>query len=274
MTRTQRDLKTSNNFAKTPLAIIAALSILLCTYHANAQSELITVDSFDKIVVSPHIEVVFKEGDEASVRIEEISVPMEKLNVSVENKKLHLFLDGAKVTSPSITEQVNGNTCTTDVYDDLVVKAVVTYERLESIDLRGEQQFVFESKIERREFRMKIFGESQVLFKDVDITDLHVSMYGESSLEIASGKVENQTYRVYGESEVNTLGVENEDTKVTVYGEGEFQLTVSDNLIVTSYGEATIEYAGEARLQKRIIIGETEITRIERISSTDKWYDF
>jgi len=71
---------------------------------------------------------------------------------------------------------------------------------------------------------------------------------------------------------VKLIAVDNEETKVTVYGEGEFKLNVSEKLIVTSYGEASIEYAGKAKVDRRIIIGDTEITRLDNISvdeSTD-----
>lgn len=256
--------------------VLALLTIVSSTFFANplsAQSKVFEVDRFDEIVVSPHIEVIFKEGKESSVRIEAISVPMDKLNVSVENDKLHLYLEDAKITSPSLKDQIKG-TCDPTEYDGTVVRAVVTYERLKSADLRGEQKFVFESKIDSRKLRLKIYGESQVYLNEVEIEDLHVTMYGESELKILKGEVEDQTFTVYGESEVQALSIDNEETKVTVYGEGEFQLNVSEKLIVTSYGEASIEYAGKAKVQKRIIIGETEISKLKDIteSSSTQYY--
>jgi len=190
----------------------------------------------------------------------QIGAQMEKLNVEVENKKLHLYLDGAKITSPNIKDQVKGTSYQSSLYDGTIVKAVVTYDRrLKTIDLRGEQKFVFESTIDSRKLRLRIYGESQVQLNEVEIDELNVSMYGESELEILKGEIESQVYKVYGESEVIALGIQNEETKVTVYGEGEFQLNVSKKLKVTSYGEATIEYAGGAELLKGIVIGETEI---------------
>jgi len=265
------NLPLRSRIRKSNLVLLAVLSGLFYTTNVVAQSELIEVERFDEVVISPHIEVVFREGNESSVVIEEIEVPMNELNVTVSDKKLHLYLDDAKITSPPLKDQIRGN-CTLDYYDGTIVRAIVTYERLESVDLRGEQKFVFESKIDARKLRLKLYGETEVLLNKVDIDDLRVSMYGESELEILDGQIQNQVYKVYGESEVDALAVDNEETKVTVYGEGEFKLNVSEKLIVTSYGEASIEYSGKAKVDRRIIIGDTEITRLDNISvdeSTD-----
>lgn len=240
--------------------ILPLIAFLLCANLTHAQSEFIEVASFDRIIVCPHIEVVFQEGEQESVRIESIKVPMNKLNVEVKNNTLQVYLDGAKITSPNKKDYINGYKRRTSIYKETVVKAVITYKNLSSIDLRGEQKFVFENNIKADKLRLKIYGEAEVVMNEVDIQNLQASIYGENDLKIKSGKIANQKFTSYGESEVNTLKVENATTKITSYGEGTFLFNVSDDLKVNAYGEATIEYTGSPNLSKGIVIGEADIT--------------
>tara|TARA_R110000772_G_scaffold37392_2_gene88920 strand:+ start:182 stop:961 length:780 start_codon:yes stop_codon:yes gene_type:complete len=247
---------------KTSLAVFALMSFLLFSNQSTAQSEVIDLETFDKIVVSPHIEVIFKKGEKESVSVESITVPMTKLNVIVKNNTLNIYLDGAKIAADTKKENINGYEQKTSIYKGTVVRAIITYKEVNSLDLRGEERFVFESFINSKKLRLSIYGESQVYFDEVDIKSLLVSIYGESYLEIKQGKIEKQKFTAYGESKVNTMNVESKETKLTAYGDGTFQINVSEKLKITSYGEATINYSGSPTLNKGIVIGETKITNV------------
>ena len=246
----------------TSLVVFALISFLLFSNHSTGQSKVIEVETFDKIVVSPHIEVIFKKGDKESVSVESITVPVEKLNVEVKKNTLNLFLEGAKIVADTKKEYVNGYKTKTSIYKGTIARIIVTYKNLNSLDLRGEERFEFESYINSKKLRLNIYGESQVYFNEVEINSLLVTIYGESYLEIKNGKIENQKFTAYGESKVNTMNVESKETKLTAYGDGTFQFNVSEKLKITSYGEATINYSGNPTLNKGIVIGETKITNV------------
>ncbi len=226
------------------------------------QSEIIELHSFDHVIVSPNIEVIFKKGTKESVSIESISVPEEKFNVELKNDKLHLFLEGAKITSPTRKEFVNGYEMQNPIYQGPVVKVIVTYNDVHTFDLRGEEKFVFEDKLEAVDLRLKIYGEAEVYMNYVDIQNLNTSIYGENYFVVKEGSIESMKLKVYGESEVNTMEVESSETKLTVYGESQFFFNVSNKIKVTSYGESTIEYAGSASLNKGVIVGDTDISQV------------
>ncbi len=247
---------------KTSLAVFSIISFLLFSAHSTAQSKVIEVETFNEVIVSPHIEVIFKAGEKESVSVESIIVPFEKLNVSVKNNTLNIYLDGAKITTDKKEEYINGNKRKTSIYKGTIVRAIITYKKITSLDLRGEEIFVFESNVNTKKLKLKIYGESQVYMNEVDIQNLQVSIYGESNLEIKQGKIENQKFTAYGESNVNTMNVENTETKLTAYGDGTFQFNVSEKLKITSYGEATINYSGNPNVNKGIVIGETKITKV------------
>lgn len=247
---------------KARVAVAPIFCLIFFSMNAVGQSKVFEVASFDKVVVSPHIEVIFKEGAKESVRITSSTEPMEKLNVTVENNALHIYLENARIVTGSKKEERNGYTRKVDLYKGTVVKAIVTYTNLTSLDLRGEENFTFENTLKANKLKMSIYGESQVYMNDVAIENLLISLYGESFLEITKGNVDKQKITAYGESKVNTANVLNKETKLTAYGDGTFQFNVSEKLKITSYGEATITYSGNADLNKGLIIGETKITKV------------
>jgi hypothetical protein len=247
---------------KKAMAVLQILCFLLFSTYSTAQSNVIDVETFDKVIVSPHIEIVFKEGTKESVSVQSITVPIEKFNVVVKNNTLQVYLEDAKIATGNKKEKRQGNTYTTALYNGTVVRATITYKKINSLDLRGEENFVFESTINTNKLRLNIYGASQVYMNEVAIKNLRVSLYGESYLEITKGNIEKQKFTAYGESKVNTANIVNNETKLTAYGDGTFEFNVSEKLKITSYGEATIIYSGNANLNKGIIIGETKITKV------------
>ncbi|MCK5678868.1 MAG: DUF2807 domain-containing protein, partial [Flavobacteriaceae bacterium] len=57
--------------------------LLLNSGQILAQIKTFTVESFDKVIVSPHIQVNFEQGDKETVLINDITVSIEKLNIEV-----------------------------------------------------------------------------------------------------------------------------------------------------------------------------------------------
>lgn len=220
------------------------------------------VQNFDKVIVSPHIQVTFRQGEKESVTIEHIAVPMKKFNVEVDNGTLWVYLEGAKIVTKS--EKVDNDQWKgkRSIYQGTKVKAIVTYKNLTQLSLRGEETFICESPLQTEDFKLKIYGESRVFLNKVQFAKLQTAIYGESYLEIKEGSIEKQKFTAYGESVVNTLAVANRNTKITAYGESSFRVNVEKELKVTAYGEATIAYTGNADVNKGIIIGNATVQEI------------
>ncbi len=241
---------------------LSFVALLLIAGTVFGQEQQINVKSFDKVIVSPHIEVNFQEGDTELVTIESANVSTDKINVEVEGKILRIYLDGAKMHTKSKKVKTKKYKGRKDLYEGRKVVATVHYKSLNKLSIRGEETANFVSPLEQPDFHLTIYGESRVYFDALTISDLTVAIYGESYLEIKEGNVANQVYRAYGESEVNTLGMRNQRTKITAYGESNFRVNVSDRLKVTSYGEAEINYEGDPDVDRGIIIGEASIRKI------------
>lgn len=222
----------------------------------------ITVDAFDFAIISPHIEVIFLEGNEESVTIEESKVSEDKINIKVKGKTLQVYLDDAKGVTK--TEKVNrdGINMTVPIYKGKILTITVTYKNLNKLEIRGEESTLCKSLIDVERFDLKVYGESQIIFEDVTFKDFDLDTYGESTVEIKKGTIDNQKLTAYGEGEINLFSVDNKNTKITAYGEAEFKINASSLIKITAYGEAKIQYKGTASIEKGIAIGDVEISNI------------
>lgn len=235
---------------------------LLFTQNALAQ-DVIAVDPFNKVIISPHIQVNLVEGEEESVIIESNIETEDKLNIEVNGKTLRIYLDDAKETTKTQIELKNGIEFKGPIYEGTIVTATITYKTLNDISVRGDETLVCKSLLKGEDFRLKIFGQSQVYLNDVDLQKFHTTIYGESFLEIKSGTIQQQKYTSYGVSKVDALAIANEDTRIIAYGEAELKINASNKIKITAYGEASLKYKGNAEIVKGVNIGDTRIKKLD-----------
>jgi hypothetical protein len=242
---------------------IYVTTLLLFAFKITFAQTVTPVSHFNKVIVSPHIEVTFIEGNEEKVIIENSTVSSDKINIKVNGKTLRIYLDDAKEVVKTETTYENGNKVKRPIYTGTVVSATVMYKTLNELSVRGEETFVCKSVLKGGKFRLKMYGESDVYLNEVNLAELKTTIYGESNLVIKAGSVKEQKFTAYGESTVNSLAIDNNTTKITVYGESNFQLNVSDEIKLTAYGEALVEYKGNPTITKGLHFGELRINKID-----------
>ena len=243
-------------------AIVVGGHIFMGTLILSAQEKEIKVDSFDDVIISPHIEAKLVAGDREMVIIEDADVPLEKLNVKVEGNKLRIYLDGAKTYTKSKKVKYDDYKGTYQLYDGTMITATIVYKHLKSLEVRGDEEIRLESPLDQKSLELTLYGESDVLIKSVNLDNLKAVMYGESYLKLVEGEVNYQKYKAFGESEVNALGISNKSAKITAYGESEFMINVSERIKVTSYGESEINYRGNPSIDKGVVLGENSIRKM------------
>lgn len=243
------------------LVVLIAIMVM-GLQNTIAQQKTFTPGSFDEVIISPHIEVIFEKANQESVVIEDIDVSMDKLNIEVKGKTLHIYLDDAKVYTKSEKVKYDDYKGKHAIYDGTIVSAKVYYTNLEEISLRGEETHKVDSVLDGEELTLKIYGESDVYLSEIEVEEFFATIYGEAYLEVKSGTATRQKITSYGEGEINTFGVQNTRAKVVAYGEGRVKLNVTDELKVTAYGEAKIHYKGSPMLNKGLVLGEATIHQI------------
>ena len=237
--------------------------LLFFIFKTSFAQNTTTVKHFDKVIVSPHIGATFIEGAVESVTIEKSTVANDKINIEVNGETLRIYLDDAKDVTKTETVYEDGNKITRPIYKGTVITATITYKALKELSVRGEETIVCKSILKGNDFKLKIYGEEQVLLNEVDLGDLKAVLYGESHLKIKSGTIADQVFTAYGESKVNAMEIKNNTTKITAYGESSFQVNVSNEIKITSFGEAVVEYKGNPVINKGLNIGNVKITKID-----------
>jgi Putative auto-transporter adhesin, head GIN domain len=184
---------------------------------------------------------------------------MDKIHIEVTGKTLRVYLDGEK----EIPKNENGYDERHSLYNGTVVTAIINYKTLNTLSIRGDETHVCQSLLQGNEFKLKIYGDSHVFLNAVDLGQLQTTIYGDGELEIKGGSIDNQRYTVYGDSKINTLAIENNTTKITSYGEAHFRLQVSDEIKIISFGEASVAYKGNPKINKWLHLGEMQISKID-----------
>src|SRR4051812_32448953 len=242
---------------KTVLSVL----FLLVTVGAIAQTK--TVDHFSKIIVSPYIQVTFIQGDEESVTINDIKVDQNKLHIEVSDKTLRIWLEGAKDIPKNEKDYSDDHEETHPLYHNTSVVATVTYKTLDALSIRGEEEQLCKSAITGEKFTLKIYGESEVTFNELNMQELQATLYGEGSLKIKSGLVKEQNYTIYGEGRINSLAITGNTSHITAYGDADLKINVSDKIKITSFGDARLHYKGDPEVVKGLHIGDLLVDRMD-----------
>jgi hypothetical protein len=238
-----------------------SMLFLLVTVGAIAQTK--TVDHFSKIIVSPYIQVTFIQGDEESVTINDIKVDQNKLHIEVSDKTLRIWLEGAKDIPKNEKDYSDDHEETHPLYHNTSVVATVTYKTLDALSIRGEEEQLCKSAIAGKKFTLKIYGESEVTFNELNMQELQATLYGEGSLKIKSGLVKKQNYTIYGEGRINSLAITGNTSHITAYGDADLKINVSDKIKITSFGDARLHYKGDPEVVKGLHIGDLLVDRMD-----------
>jgi hypothetical protein len=235
--------------------------LLLSGITATAQTKM--VDHFTKVIVSPYIQATFVEGDEESVTIENIKVDENKLHLEVNNQTLRIYLEGAKDFPKYEKDHSNGYDESHPLYQNTSVAVTVTYKKLTDLSLRGEETQLCKSPIDAVKFTLKIYGESDVTFNELNAGELETTVYGEASLNIKAGSVTEQKYTCYGEGRINSLSIKGNTSRIIAYGDADLMLNVSDRIRITAYGDAKLHYKGNPEIVKGIHFGDMLIDKMD-----------
>lgn len=235
--------------------------LISLTIEGFAQ-EKISVAHFEKITVSPHIQLLLEQGDEESVTINDHIVPLEKINIKVDGKNLHIYLDDAKMTTKQVKHTENGHSVSTPIYTGTQVTAQISYKILRDLSIRGEETTTLVSPIVENKFTINLYGESKLIIDSIQTKELKATLYGDNHLTIHKGEAASQVFKSYGESKIDAALLNSDFSRVTSYGENTFNLNSKEKIKVWAFGDASINYSGDAEIQRLITIGEIKVNKI------------
>jgi Putative auto-transporter adhesin, head GIN domain len=239
--------------------LILALLILPLQFSI-AQEISRDLKSFRKIIVSPRINLILEKGDRESIRVVYSNVPPDKINITIQNNTLRVYLDDAKVNER--TERVSHSE-RRSIYHNVFLTAYVTYKELEHLEIRGNQEVTCNGPIRAERFTLKAYGENEIKLASVKTDYLRTSLYGENDLKINGGKAEYQKYKLFGENRIDTQDLKSYSATANSFGESQIALSTQDQLRINAFGESEISYNGDANVNKGLVFGNTKIHKLD-----------
>lgn len=243
---------------------LLALFLILLGAYASAQDQdqdkpvvEKKLPRFEKIRLSPKINLVLKKGEQESIHIDYANVAPEKIKIEVRRGKLLIYLDEAKIVDKRVKRYRHGSRVS--MYHDAVITAYVTYTELTQLEMRGESDLSCDSAIVTDKFKLKVYGSNEVDLAYLKADKFKASFYGENVIKIRAGEAGHQVYRLFGENKIDTRGLESNTASARIYGEGRLRLKANDHVRLTSFGEPDIDISGPAHITKGIMIGRTSI---------------
>lgn len=238
-----------------------AFCLLLIAGFPSAICQEVTqsLAHFEKIVVSPKINVVLQKGEKESITIKYENVREDELNLEIRNEKLHVFLDKSRFFPRQEKRQDGICTFKRDKYRNANITAYITYVELKSIVVRGEEELSADESISSKKFKLRAYGAADIQLASLNTSKFKAKMFGENRLKINGGEIKNQKYRLYGNNKIDTKAIESETIATTIYGEGMMRVKASEEMTLNSFGEPMVQLSGTAFINKGIVIGNPHI---------------
>jgi hypothetical protein len=148
------------------------------------------------------------------------------------------------------------------IYHDASITAYVTYKELEHLEIRGNQELTCNGPLKAERFTLKAYGENDINLASLKTEYLRTSLYGDNDLKIKTGKAEYQKYKLFGDNKIDTQDVKSFSATTTIFGESKIKLNSQDNLKVNAFGESQVSYNGNASVNKGLIFGKAQITKL------------
>lgn len=252
---TKTNNKAMKMLQKCLLLAIASLAGVV-SYGQEITREL---KSFNKIVASPKINLILEHGEQESIRLVYSNVNPDKINIQVKSGTLKIYLDDAKVVEK--TERIFSGQ-RRSIYANASITAYVTYRELKHLEIRGHQELTCKDPLRAKKFTLKAYGENEIRLASIKTDYLKATLYGDNDLRIKGGRAEYQKYRLFGDNKIDSQELKSFSATTTIFGESKIKLTTQDELKVTAFGESRVSYNGNAQVNKGLIFGRTEITKL------------
>ncbi|WP_224998676.1 GIN domain-containing protein [Cesiribacter sp. SM1] len=240
--------------------IVLLITATLAVAQAPAEPISVALPGFEKLQVGPLINVVLKEGEHEQLDIEYSGIAPEKINYKVKGNKLSLYLDDAKFTVKTEELVKDGYTQKVPIYRDVQITAYVTFKKLKSIQISGEEKLSCEDALISKKFRIRQLGETQVVLASLETGRLKVQSFGENRLSIRNGESNVQSYRLFGENRVDTENMAGNQISTSIFGENSLNLYASDEISLWAFGDVKLRYSGDPQLN-RFVLGVSTINK-------------
>lgn len=235
--------------------------LLICSASSLlAQSFEKKLSPFNRVIASPKINLVMVEGTSEAVKIIFANVDPSKINVVVKHHTLRIYLDGSRFTEKRKRVTFDGEVRKENVYQEASVTAYITYNKLQKLVVRGEQEVDIQGPIENKKFKLSAYGECNITMASLQVGWFKATLYGQNAVKIKEGFADAQKYKLFGENKIDAQALQSEEIASTTYGESRLKFQARQNLRLVTLGESNVYVKGSPEVSK-LTLGEISIRR-------------
>ena len=234
-----------------PYRILFVLTFLLGSSTLLFAQNTIQRDikPFKKVMVSDGIDLVLTQGPSNKLELAYRNVEEKDIITKVEGNKLKIYLAGCRYG------------CHTDDHEFARVTAYLTYETLEKLIVRGDNEVTAKSDIHTKKFTLRSMGDGEISLKSVHADRMKAAFYGDSGLEIGGGAVEHLRIKSFGDNTMNLRELPSQFTKICAFGDSDLDVQVHHKMNVTVLGDTNIHYYGDPWVDKKLVLGDMSLSR-------------
>ncbi len=223
---------------------------LWVVFGSNGQP--IQLDSFQKIIVNPHVEVELRQGDQEQIEWLTDQVDPDYLVAKVVGKTLHVYIEDVRVTARRmVSNKLNQ-------YVGPKVRAIVTYKKLKKLTLYGEEDFVCHDELSSKKIKLIVAGDNDVELGPISAQKFKAVLYGDNRLKVAKSLIHRQVFTSYGDNTIFADKLDGHRLKFTNFGDNKLYTGKHNVLSVIAFGDALIGYEGDPILEQRFVIGNID----------------
>jgi hypothetical protein len=241
-------------------ALLAATLMMSIGYAQTADPVIEKkLRPFDRIVVSPKIDLVLLPGETESIRITFTGVDAKNIIIDQSGRKVHVYLEDFKIFDKG--EKRGSMFERRPRYRFASVTAYVTFKSLKLIETRGEGEVFCDGKIASKKLKIRAYGDTDTRLAYVEAKTVKARMYGDNTLKIREGEAGHVNYKLFGDNKIDSRGLESVTSNTTIYGDGRVSMNVTEEVRLNSFGDPSLFVMGSPIISKGIIIGEADIRR-------------
>jgi hypothetical protein len=241
-------------------ALFTLPAVLLIMNIGMAQEITQKLEPFDKIVVSPKIDLVLIPGNDESIRITYSGVDEDRIMIDQSRGRVHVYLEDAKIYDKGV-KRSRHMFDRRPRYRFAQLTAYVTFRSLRHIEIRGDGEVLCEGHIDAKKIKLKAYGDNDIRIASLEAKTVKARFYGDNTMKIKEGEAGHINYKLFGDNKIDTRGVRTVTSSTTIYGDGRVLMHVTGEVHVSSFGDPTVYVIGSPVISKGIILGEADIRR-------------
>ena len=247
-------------------AILALMAILNVTAENMQQVERKVKDfkPFERIEIKGSSEVVYTQGDKASITIKGPSDMVDLVTITTEDGKLTVSQNTESFSynrQYSSFREFVGALLNGFKEEDFYPVVYVTSPDLIEVSLTGSGDFDIKGRLDTDNLKLTLKGSGDMDIEDIICDNIHVMLQGSGDIDIDNVEAINSNYELKGSGDIDVKQQRVHRTDINLYGSGDVKVvcTKCQQVNAKLTGSGDIDVYGDVEKTTQEVRGSGDI---------------